>query len=89
MEAAGFWLPTSALVRSRRGLWAAYAIAPSEGPPTVERRELELLYTTGDFAFVRGLVQPGERLVRDGVQRLVDGQRVALGEVETIDSQPR
>ncbi len=89
VETAGFWLPLTALVRSRRGLWAAYAIAPTEGPPTVERRELELLHTTGEFAFVRGLLQPGERLVRNGVQRLVEGQRVALGEVETIPSDPR
>ncbi|MHC4379242.1 MAG: efflux RND transporter periplasmic adaptor subunit, partial [Planctomycetota bacterium] len=45
VEIEAFALPGTALVRSRRGLWAAFALAPIEGSEEfiVERRELELI----------------------------------------------
>ena len=75
----GAWIPTAALVPGARGLWAAYALIPLEedsGTDRVERRELEVLYTHGDRSLVRGTLEEGDRLVVDGVHRVVPGQRV-------------
>ena len=76
----GAWIPTAALVPGARGLWAAYALTPNEADPSsqlVERRELEVLYTRGDRSLVRGTLEERDRLIVDGVHRIVPGQRVA------------
>ncbi len=80
-EEIGYWLPTSALVAGERGLWSAYVLnAPigksAENLYEVSRREVEVLYTEGDRAFVRGLLQPEEKVITSGTHRLVPGQLV-------------
>jgi multidrug efflux pump subunit AcrA (membrane-fusion protein) len=80
----GFWLPTSALIRGERGLWACYTLVPVENstdnlPPRtkqLERRTVEVLHSEGDRSLVRGLLQPGEQVVANGVQQFVAGQWV-------------
>jgi multidrug efflux pump subunit AcrA (membrane-fusion protein) len=75
-----FALPDTALVRSRRGLWAAFALAPIEGSDeyVVERRELELIHTSGDEVLVRGPLSVAERVISAGVHKVNAGQRVRL-----------
>ncbi len=68
----GLWLPTTALTRSDRGLWSCFVLVEN----TVERRDVEVLHTEGDRVLVRGLLQAGDRVVTNGVQRLVPGQQV-------------
>lgn len=77
----GYWLPTSALVAGERGLWSAYVLVTPEDDTTknlheVSRREVEVLHTESDRAFVRGLLQPGEEIITSGTHRLVPGQLV-------------
>ena len=77
----GYWLPTSALVAGERGLWSAYVLGEPEEEVAenlyqVSRREVEVLYTESDRAFVRGLLQPGEEIITGGTHRLVTGQLV-------------
>ena len=82
----GYWLPISALVARERGLWSAYVLSEPKNEPTngptaanlyeVNRREVEILHTESDRAFVRGLLQPEEKLVTSGTHRLVPGQLV-------------
>lgn len=77
----GYWLPTSALVAGERGLWSAYVLGESEGDMAeslyeISRREVEVLYTESERAFVRGLLQSGEEVVTGGAHRLVPGQIV-------------
>ncbi|MBE9070468.1 efflux RND transporter periplasmic adaptor subunit [Leptolyngbya cf. ectocarpi LEGE 11479] len=77
----GYWLPTSALVAGERGLWSAYVLGEpdddmAENLYEISRREVEVLYTESDRAFVRGLLQPGEEIITGGVHRLVPGQIV-------------
>ncbi|MGF1497667.1 MAG: efflux RND transporter periplasmic adaptor subunit [Elainellaceae cyanobacterium] len=87
----GFWLPVTALIQGERGLWATYALMPTDGSEEsdlfqVQRREVEVLHTEGERAFVRGLLNGeteggadgGDRIVTDGVQRLVPGQTVRI-----------
>jgi len=79
IQREGFWLPTSALAESRRGLWSVYSLKPynnSTEYATLSRQELQVLYTTSDRVFVRGTVQNGDRIVTDGIHRLVPGQLV-------------
>ncbi len=81
ISTAGFWLPLEALIEGERGLWAAYVLAPDgSGRPAqqaqVQRREVEIIHLEGDRAFVRGLLDSGDQIVADGVQRLVPGQIV-------------
>ena len=81
VEGDGYWLPTAALTRGTRGLWATYAvIAPEDGSATedarLERRDLEVLFPAGDRVFVRGPLSDGELVVAEGLHRAVPGQRV-------------
>ena len=95
-EAPCVAVPVSALTESRRGLWAAYVAVPLDAPDAnggaeiggdaathaADRREVELLHTDGETAYVRGPLAAGEALVVAGVARLVPGLpvRVAGGE---------
>ncbi|MBD2057404.1 efflux RND transporter periplasmic adaptor subunit [Oculatella sp. FACHB-28] len=69
VPAQGFWLPVTALTRSDRGLWSCFVLADK-----LERRDVEVLHTETDRVLVRGLLQAGDRVVTEGVQRLVPGQ---------------
>ena len=74
---SGFWLPTTALTRGSRGLWAVYVV---EGAKVgeVARRDVELLDTVGNQSFVRGSLQSGEQVIASGTHRVVVGQQVAI-----------
>lgn len=77
----GFWLPLTALAESRRGLWAAFALLPdgdADDVRVVERRELQLLHAEAERAYVRGTLRDGDRIVADGLHRIVPGQRVRV-----------
>jgi RND family efflux transporter MFP subunit len=74
VAAAGFWLPLTALTESDRGLWGVFVIG-ADG--TLDRRIVEVLHAEAERAFVRGTLEPGDRVVSTGVQRLVPGQRVS------------
>lgn len=80
-DAQGYWLPTSSLVRGVRGLWSVLAVETKPGGNVgcAARRDVEVLLTRGDQSFVRGTIVAGEKIVADGVHRLVNGQLVAVG----------
>ncbi len=85
--ANGFWLPTSALAESVRGLWSCYVAEPPRDGESgdgvthrVARRDVEVLHATTDRVYVRGTLSPGERVITDGVHRVVPGQPVLLAE---------
>lgn len=77
VAADGFWIPISALARAPHGLWSCYAVE-DEKIPRVSRRAIEVIFTDGDRAFVRGTLQDGDRIVRSGTDRVVVGQRVVV-----------
>lgn len=84
----GFWLPTTALVASTRGMWSCYALAEdANGQNKVQRREVEVVHVETDRVLVRGLLAEGDQVItdvleegdvviRDGVHRVVPGQWV-------------
>lgn len=81
LQEPGYRVPVSALTRADRGLWACFVILQEQeqrGFRLLERREVEILHTDGEFVYVRGLVQPGEDIVASGLSRVTDGQRVLV-----------
>jgi hypothetical protein len=69
-----------ALVKGERGLWAVYAVVPRPGgggAATLERRDVEILYTASDRVYARGLLQDGDEIVSAGAHRVVPGQAVS------------
>ncbi len=74
---AGYWLPISALTRQTRGLWSVFVVAAdATGDDHIVRRFLEVLHLEGDRAWVRGMLDDGDRVVANGTHRIVAGQRV-------------
>lgn len=68
----GVWLPVGALAEGRRGTWTVYAVeADATGQDRVERRVVEVVHAEGDRAFVRGTLEEGDRIVADGLHRLI------------------
>jgi RND family efflux transporter MFP subunit len=86
LEQSGVWLPLSALAEGARGLWNAYVAEPLNAPsPTglqadhrIDARPVEIVYQDGERAFVRGPLRAGERVVEDGLHRVVPGQWVRV-----------
>lgn len=77
-SAHGFWLPKTALAAAPRGLWTCLAVDPDEADGyRVSRRALEIVHVESDRVLVRGLLEAGDRVINDGVHRVVPGQRVA------------
>ncbi len=85
----GFWLPNKALTQGLRGLWTCYVLAKpklekvgskeqglEKNSFVLEQRSVEILHQESDRVLVRGTLQPGDRIVANGVHRLVPGQMV-------------
>jgi RND family efflux transporter MFP subunit len=90
-KASGFWLPITALAEGRRGLWSAYSLEPDGPDETVRKvglRELQLLHSEEDRAFVRGTLRDGDVVVQSGLHRLVPGQSVRMAGSDEAESAP-
>ncbi len=76
----GTWLPTTALIENKRGLWACYVAVPDAGTGhRVEKHPLDVIHVDERRAFVRGTLQDSDLVIADGVNRLVPGQLVDVG----------
>jgi len=84
VEAAGFWLPSTALTKGARGLWSALVGEEERSPDgstqtdllRVARRDVEVLHTESDRVLVRGTLHAGEQVITGGTHRVVPGQMV-------------
>lgn len=84
MTTTGFWVPHTALTKGIRGLWSVMALAPesatsnqsSPGRFRVEKRDVEVIRTETNRVLVRGTVSAQDRIVREGVHRIANGQTV-------------
>ncbi len=79
---SGYWLPTGALIEGTRGLWSSYILGePDPNNPrrfSVQRKDVEIISIEGDRVLVRGTLSPGDRVITEGVHRLVPGQMVEV-----------
>lgn len=78
--AQGFWVPRKALVSGVRGLWSLFAVEVIDGEPQLLAKLVEMIHADDKKAFVRGALKNGESVVIEGVQRLVPGQKVTVGD---------
>ncbi|MGB3652254.1 MAG: efflux transporter periplasmic adaptor subunit, partial [Rivularia sp. (in: cyanobacteria)] len=79
----GFWLPNKALTQGLRGLWTSYVLTNKKTDNNtykdafvLEQRTVEILHQESDRVLVRGTLQEGDRIVANGIHRLVPGQIV-------------
>lgn len=78
VDVRGVWLPVTALVEGRKGLWTVMIARDTEQSPMIEREAVEVLHVADDRAFVRGALREGDKVVTTGTNRVTPGQRVAL-----------
>lgn len=83
VEQAGYWVPVSALIDGIRGRWNIYVTTPPSHSTTdsistqIERRDVDILYTTQDMAYIQGAIKADEQYVTQGLHKLVVGQAVS------------
>ncbi|MCP5022622.1 MAG: biotin/lipoyl-binding protein [bacterium] len=75
---AGWRVPLFALTEGVRGMWTGFVVVEKEGQTHVQPVDLEVLHTLPDAAVVRGALKAGDRLLIDGVDRVVGGQQVRI-----------
>jgi RND family efflux transporter MFP subunit len=86
----GYWLPLSALSEDIRGLWSVLTLHETpDGTAgyTLKRETVEVVEIDGDRVFATGSVDDGRRIVADGVNRVVPGQRVVPAESQSVTDQ--
>lgn len=77
VDKPGFWVPVSALTDGLRGLWNLYVVVEQgQGEFVIERRDVEILYTDKDRAFLTGALAEGDQIVTQGLHKLVVGEQV-------------
>jgi len=87
IDEGGFWVPLKALTSATRGLWTVYVAAPDGEGARAEARLVEMIHTAGDRAFVRGPMQPGDRIIIDGLHRITPGAPVTPRESQRASTE--
>lgn len=82
VHGSGFWIPSSALSKGVRGLWAVMVVVPAEDGKDfrAEKRDIEIINTIENSVLARGTINQGDLIVVDGLHRIADGQRVTPNE---------
>ena len=78
-EERGAWVPVTALSNGLRGLWTIFVLdqqVANERAHHVNARSVEVIYTDGRKAFIRGALRDGEQFVVGGTHKLSPGQLV-------------
>lgn len=84
----GTWVPIGALTEGRRGTWTVFAVVEDdEGTSRIERRVVEIVQSGEQRAFVRGTLEDGDRIVADGLHRLIPGFAVTVVAERTLASE--
>ena len=81
IQQTGYWVHISALTDGIRGLWNLYVIIPTDTSDidqtfNIERRDVEIIYTKDDLAYIQGAISIDENYVSQGLHKLVVGQKV-------------
>lgn len=77
VEGTGYWVPHSSLAKGIRGLWSVMVVMEKDnGDARTEKRDVEVVRTSDERVLVRGMINPGDVIVVDGIHRITDGQLV-------------
>jgi RND family efflux transporter MFP subunit len=82
ITAEGMWLPIRALSEGRKGLWSVLTVVQRDGEPVIAREAVEVLHVDDGRVFVRGTISDGAKIVLNGTNRIIPGQKVALAAKE-------
>jgi RND family efflux transporter MFP subunit len=82
----GIWLPLSALSQEHGERWTVYVVQKREERHVVASRTVEVVRLEHDRVLVQGDLAAGERVIRDGVQRVVPGQIVNIADESKMSS---
>lgn len=74
----GIWIPRKALVSGVRGLWSLFVAEPVADGYRLTTKLVEIIHADQNNAYVSGALKDGDKVVINGVQRLVPGQKVTL-----------
>ncbi|WP_144213542.1 efflux RND transporter periplasmic adaptor subunit [Shewanella donghaensis] len=73
----GYWVPISSLTDGMRGLWNVFVVSKNaEGLAKIERRDIDIIYTNEQQAFINGAIKNNDVIVTQGLHKLVVGQVV-------------
>ncbi len=75
--ASGFSVPLSALTEGVRGLWNLYALKQTDAGTIVEARDIRVLHSDQQTAYITGAITGGEQIIVSGLHRVVPGQKVS------------
>ncbi|WP_419914178.1 efflux RND transporter periplasmic adaptor subunit [Hoeflea sp.] len=79
VEAAGLWVPATALKEGGRGQWT---LLVADNQHLVRQAIVEVLHADGHRVFVRGVFPDGTVVIDQGPHRVTVGQRVSLSEAD-------
>lgn len=85
IEETGVWVPVGALTEVSRGVWSVMVAERAGASSFAKPRPVTILHTDGSRAYVRGLLDEGELVIVDGLQRLVPDQPVLPREAAYAD----
>lgn len=72
----GYWLPNTALIEGRKGLWTVYVVREEAEHQVIRREAIEIVHFDTDRAYVEGELKEGTLIVAGGVHRVIPGQKV-------------
>lgn len=78
IDETGYWLPITSLNEGQKGIWTVMTVMYGEGEAAVQREAVEIIHLDGTKAYVRGTLQDGDRIIVNGSNRIVPGQRVLV-----------
>ena len=77
IDIEGGWLPLSALAEGDKGLWTVFRVTTeSSENAQLLRESVEILHSSGAYAYVRGTLASEALVVNAGLQRLSPGMAV-------------
>lgn len=76
IDAPGVWVPVSALTEVSRGVWSVLVAEPRDGRAYARPRPVTIIHTDGSRAYVRGVIEDGDQIILEGLQRIAPGQPV-------------
>jgi len=79
---SGFWLPYSVLQRQTTGLWSAMIVEDKANDTFAQPRTLDMIQLHDDLALVQGALNQGDRVIINGLNRIVPGQRIQANLIE-------
>ena len=79
---SGFWLPYSALQQQTTGLWSAMVVEGQGDELIAKVRTLEVVQLQDQLALVQGSLEQGDRVVINGLNRIVPGQKIVANVID-------